>query len=289
MKRLFQNRISMICAICLAMCMISGFTTAAIAENTPDSSADYPAVSMYMNGIKMSDGLKVEDTTYILLRTFFDSVGEPTTIAWDEQSSTATVTGKDLELTATMDKQYILVNGRYLYVPHGVKNIDGTLALPVRELAKIYGLDVSWNAQAASVDLTADNPVVLENAKTFYNEQDLYWLARLINAEAGNQSLDGKVAVGNVVINRVADPTCPKTIYGVIFDSKYGVQFSVTQTGGIYAEPNEESVIAAKICLEGYDIVGASIYFVNPSVGLSSWFTSTRVYVTTIGEHDFYA
>ena len=54
-------------------------------------------------------------------------------------------------------------------------------------------------------------------------------------------------------------------------------------------EPPEECVIAAKLCLEGYDIVGGSLYFVNPDIGVSGWFRQTRTYVTSIGDHDFYA
>jgi N-acetylmuramoyl-L-alanine amidase len=95
--------------------------------------------------------------------------------------------------------------------------------------------------------------------------------------------------VGNVVLNRVADESCPDTIYDVIFDNKYGVQFSVTTNGTIYMDPSEESIIAAKICLEGYSVVGDSIYFVNPDIGVSSWFVNTRTFVKSIGDHDFYA
>ena len=69
----------------------------------------------------------------------------------------------------------------------------------------------------------------------------------------------------------------------------YGVQFSPVETGGIYAEPNELSVIAAKLCLEGYNVAGDSLYFVNPATGSTSWFRETRTFVVTLGDHDFYA
>lgn len=289
MKKLFKNRISMICAICLVASMASGFASAEITDSDTSSSSYSEVVPMYINGIKMSDGIRVEDTTYIPLKTFFESIGEQTNIVWDGETGTVSVTGEDLELTASVGNKYITVNNRCLYVPYGILNLDGSVVAPVRELAKIYQVEVSWDEVTASVSLNADRPQLFENGDAFYDKQDLYWLSHLINAESGNQSLEGKIGVGNVVMNRVADPTCPDTIYGVIFDAKYGVQFSVTQTGSIYGEPNEESVVAAKICLEGYNIVGNSIYFVNPEVGLTSWFTNTRVYVSTIGEHDFYA
>ena len=46
--------------------------------------------------------------------------------------------------------------------------------------------------------------------------------------------------------------------------------------GTIYDDPNEESVVAAKICLEGCSLVGDSLYFVNPVVGVSDWFAESR-------------
>jgi len=262
----------------------------------PEASTDgtnvepaYSTVPMYMNGIKTTDGIIVEDTTYIPLRAFFNVIGDQTNITLNDATNTATVTGKSFELTATVGNNYFKVNDRCFYLQYGVLVIGDSLSLPVRELARIYAASIEWDVESSSVNICADSIKLIDTSKTYYNEQDLYWLSHLINAEAGNQPLNGKIGVGNVVLNRVADPTCPDTIYGVIFDSKYGVQFSVTTTGGIYAEPNEESVIAAKICLEGYNIVGSSIYFVNPQVGVSSWFAKTRVYVATIGQHDFYA
>lgn len=289
MKKLITTNISVICAICLIVCIMGGFASAETSTSDTSSEAVYSTVPIYLNGIKMTDGLFVNETTYISLRTFFTAIRNQADIAWNDETNTVTVTGEGFVLTATVGNNYLTINDRYFYLPNGVLVIDGSIYLPLRELAKVYTASVEWDVESSSVNITADQTVILSSAADVYNEQDLYWLSRLISAESGNQPLDGKIAVGNVVLNRVADPTCPDTIYGVIFDTKYGVQFSVTQNGMIYEEPNEESVIAAKICLEGYDLVGDSIYFVNPDVGVSSWFSKTRVYVATIGQHDFYA
>ena len=35
--------------------------------------------------------------------------------------------------------------------------------------------------------------------------------------------MKGKIAVGNVVLNRVRSSAYPGTIYGVIFDKRYGI------------------------------------------------------------------
>jgi len=289
MKKFIRTNISVICAICLIVCMVGGFASAETLTSDTDIESTYGTVPMYLNGIKMADGITVKETTYFPLRAFFNVIGNQADIAWNNETKTATVTGAGFVLTSTEGFNYFTINDRCFYLPNGVLVINGSLCLPIRELAKVYTATVEWDSEYSCVNIYADKPLVIDTAANVYNEKDLYWLSRLINAEAGNQPLDGKIAVGDVVLNRVANPTCPDTIYDVIFDSKYGVQFSVTTNGGIYAEPNEESVIAAKICLEGYNLVGSSIYFVNPQVGLSSWFAKTRVFVATIAQHDFYA
>lgn len=55
-------------------------------------------------------------------------------------------------------------------------------------------------------------------------------LAQLIQAEAGNQDLEGMQLVADVVLNRVADPRFPDTIEEVIFQTN-PTQFSVTKNG----------------------------------------------------------
>ena len=47
-------------------------------------------------------------------------------------------------------------------------------------------------------------------------------------------------------------------------------------------------MIAACLCLEGYNTVGESLYFVNPDRGDGSWFEASLRLVISIGDHDFY-
>jgi N-acetylmuramoyl-L-alanine amidase len=53
-------------------------------------------------------------------------------------------------------------------------------------------------------------------------------IAQLVQAEAGNQSLEGKRLVVDVILNRVADPRFPDTVEEVIFQPG---QFSVVRNG----------------------------------------------------------
>ena len=187
--------------------------------------------------------------------------------------------------------KYLVANDRYLYVKNGLTSIDGELAAPVRVLAEIYNLDVGFDNETDCVYLTRqeDADAYLESGDTYYNGDTLYWLSRIIYAESGNQSLAGQIGVGNVVLNRVASPLFPDSVFEVIFDRSYGVQFSPVENGSIYSVPDDEAVVAAKLALDGANTVGESLYFVNPYIGAGGWFAANLSYVTSIGDHVFYA
>ena len=58
------------------------------------------------------------------------------TITWDGGSSTAAVQSAVLDLTAKVGQQYLVANGRYLYVPEGVRMEAGRVVVPLKELVK---------------------------------------------------------------------------------------------------------------------------------------------------------
>ena len=118
---------------------------------------------------------------------------------------------------------------------------------------------------------------------------DLYWLSRIIHAEAEAEPYQGKVAAGNVVLNRVNSASFPSTVKGVIFEYYQGIpQFSPVAEGTIYNNPNADSVKAAKEALAGSKPVGISTYFFNPNKAPGQWIVKNKVYVTRIGNHVFY-
>ena len=123
----------------------------------------------------------------------------------------------------------------------------------------------------------------------YYDDDKLLWLSRIIHAESGNQPLAGKIAVGTVVMNRVAHPDYPNTIYGVIFDNQHGVQFTPTENGAIWCDPSEESVTAAKIVLEGYRTNEDILFFMNEAIAVSSWISDNCEYEFTIQDHSFWS
>ena len=224
----------------------------------------------------------IEDgTSYMTLRALAQHADYELT--WD--GSRAWLKGEDLELSARPGDLYILSNGRALYVEGGVRVVDGKLTLPLRVLAAATGGTLSWNAGTATASLGLSGASA---PKADYDEEDLYWLSRIISAESRGEPLLGQIAVGNVVLNRVADGQFPNTIKDVIFDTKYAVQFEPVSNGTVYDEPTQSSVLAAKMTLEGARVVGNCLYFFAPALSEGNWIVSNRTYYTTIGGHSFY-
>ena len=284
-KRIFGKLILIFATASLFCLMLSLSVSAAQKYNFPEGAAD---VNITLNSRAVLDGEAaiIDSVTYVPLRSFSELCGADS-VSWDASTRTATVKKYNLVAKISDRKNYIEANGRYIYLTAPVKNIDDRLFVPIRPISLIFSLDVDWNSNSRTVVLK-NTTKVFKSAKEVYNENDLYWLARIINAEAGGESLMGKIAVGNVVINRKNSRSFPNSIYGVIFDRKYGTQFSPVAIGTIYKTPNAESIIAAKICLEGYTVSDEILYFMNPRLATSKWISKNRPFAFRIGNHNFY-
>lgn len=127
-------------------------------------------------------------------------------------------------------------------------------------------------------------PKVTEKKEEPKIDNKTYLLAQLISAEAKGEPYNGKIAVGNVVLNRVNHDQFPDTIKEVIFQKG---QFSPVSNGAIYNEPDSESLQAAKEVMNGKKVVGdKALYFYNPDTSTSSWIF-TRTTLKDIGNHRF--
>jgi hypothetical protein len=286
-KRKNNKRIGYITAILSAIMIIALCVIGANAAeyDFPEGSAN---VNVTYNGRRVLEGEAaiIDDVTYVPLRSFSELMGAEE-ISWNEQSKTATVKKYNMNAKISQSTPYIEASGRYFYLSNPLKNINDRIFLPVRIAAKLFCVDVDWNSSSRTVMLKSTNKQFLSGSE-YYNSDDLYWLSRIINAEASGESLRGKIAVGNVVINRRASKSYPNTIYGVIFDRKNGTQFSPVAIGTIYKTPNAESVIAAKICLEGYTLSDSILFFMNPRIATNNWISKNRPFAFRIGNHNFY-
>lgn len=277
-----------LCALFATLMLASVMTVGALAQ-APSAPQNSVETDVYLDGIEILDGDCViwRDTTFVPLRKFCN-LFDGCRFVWDAKTSTATVyTDSGMTLIIQSGALYIWANGHYFYTVEAVQNWGGSLYVPIRPLARAFNTTLKWNNSLRAVELKsgAGKPLV---SWASYNEDDLYWLSRIISSESRGEPFKGQIAVGNVVLNRVRHKSYPNTIYGVIFDRKHGTQFSPVSFGTIYDKPSESSVIAAKICLEGYSISNTALFFMNPRISTTNWISKNRPFAFTIGNHDFY-
>ncbi|MBQ9783664.1 MAG: cell wall hydrolase [Clostridia bacterium] len=268
----------------------------AVASLIPAVSAaesyDFPAgsvpVRVTLDGkeILTEEAVLINSVTYVPLRSFSELAGADS-ITWNAKTGTATVKKGSTSVSIVDGGYYLSASGRYFYTDAPVRNISNRLFVPIRPIAKTLGVEVDWDNSSRTVVLRSTGKT-LPTASAYYDSDDLYWLSRIISAEASGESLYGQIAVGNVVLNRVASRQFPNTVYGVIFDRVGGTQFSPVAMGTIYRTPSASSVIAAKICLEGYSISDQILFFMNPRIATSNWISKNRPFAFSIGNHDFY-
>ena len=141
---------------------------------------------------------------------------------------------------------------------------------------------------------TNGNPISEQEALSLlpsydgYSEEDLLWLAKIVEAEAQGETYPSKLGVANVIINRRDSGQYPSTIKEVIFDKRFGVQFTPTANGAVYNTPSASSFIAAMEALEGRNNASDTLFFMNPHLATSNWISNNRQYAFTIGGHSYY-
>ena len=118
-----------------------------------------------------------------------------------------------------------------------------------------------------------DNDISLDEYSEF---------ARLIEAEASTEDLEGKTLVADVVINRVASDIFPNTISEVINDPG---QFDPVDNKYInYAVPTHESKLAVMRALDGEGGSKGALYFQKSKA--TEW--GDKQYLFRYGNHSFY-
>lgn len=158
----------------------------------------------------------------------------------------------------------------------------------------------SIEIKESEMSLSSTNTRSLAINEKSYTNKDVKLLACLIYTEAGNQSYKGKLAVANVVLNRVKSSKLSHvdSIEEAIYDNKWGVQFSVTIGGNnsmiakelknfdLYKTDalRKECLEAAKAALNGENVVGDYIYFCRYSKSKANSVDGYKV----IGDHMFY-
>ncbi|MPQ26005.1 cell wall hydrolase [Bacillus paralicheniformis] len=120
-----------------------------------------------------------------------------------------------------------------------------------------------------------------ETTDLTHKEKDL--LSRLVHAEAKGESFEGKVAVANVVLNRVEDGRFPDSVKSVIYQRN---AFEPVLNGSIEKKADRESVEAVEEAVDQNKKETDALFFYNPDIASDDWI-KTRKVVKRIGNHVF--
>lgn len=178
--------------------------------------------------------------------------------------------GEALEAESMTDNGWVEVawKGGTGYVSAKYADVDGSLDTT---MAPLMAVSEDVAPQAESVAAYAGSASELE------------MLATIIYCEAGNQPWEGKVAVGNVVLNRIASGSFPNDMDSVL---RAPGQFTPVGSGKYDRMLNSGRVPqgcydAAQAAMDGESYVSGCLHFKNPKIaGAHDG--------TTIGEHVFW-
>ena len=141
--------------------------------------------------------------------------------------------------------------------------------------------------QAEAEETAAEEPA--REVFTGYSDSDYDVLLRIVQAEAGNCDMEGRVMVANVILNRVENDSFPNTITKVVYQKH---QFSPVSNGSIKrCRVTAETVEAVGRALSGEDLTDGALYFMNrhaSSKKNASWFDRHLEFLFKHGNHEFF-
>lgn len=271
---------------CFAVALLFGLLLSFTCAASEDSGNP---IDLYVNDVRVDGARLINGVAYAPYRALISTLDPAATFTWYPELNASAADTLGIRIVAYVNQNYMDANGRILYTKDAASlNFDGTVYVPVRPISVAYSVACIWNGEDASVHLEGE-VAPISSGEEYYDEDVLYWLSRIISAESRGEPLVGQIAVGNVVINRTEDGSFPDTVYGVIFDRKNGTQFTPVSTGSVYNDPTDSSVLAAKVAMEGIEVVDNALFFCAGVAREGSWMDTHREYIETIGNHSFYS
>lgn len=156
----------------------------------------------------------------------------------------------------------------------------------------LFGINVPDRIIKVPIVRIVERPIVI-NKPVYLNSHDkrqIQCLADNAYFEAGNQTVKGKIAVTNVVMNRVNDGRFPSTPCGVIYQKRKGTcQFSWTCEGKKRIQSIKQYMDSRKVAEDVYlnnvqDVTRGAIFYhakyVNPRWNYRR--------IMRVGDHIFY-
>lgn len=163
-------------------------------------------------------------------------------------------------------------------------SIDGIYGTATKNAVRYFQSSNGLKADGVAGDATLKAlGISVKSSGSSAASVDVGLLAKVISAEARGEPYSGQVAVGAVILNRVAHPSFPNTLSGVVYEPG---AFTCMVDGQINQPIADSAYQAARDAMNGSDPTGGAIYYFNPSTATSSWIWS-RPLITVIGKHRF--
>ncbi len=274
---------------CLALCCALLLCLALSAGQAAAEAAPSP-VKVYIDGLLRLRGYRAEGLLWLCPEDLCALYHHSASSVRDGDSYRLTLPEWTLE--APRGSEVYAVDGRFLYCPEGWREIDGRVYFPADLSLRLFGLRLE-DAGGDSASLDESGRRLLRGGEDYYASHypadDLFWLSHIIHAEAASEPLAAQIGVGSVVLNRVRSEQFPAAVIAVVLDREGAVQFDPVENGTVARVPDEQAILAACLCLEGYNTVGESLFFINPELTDAGWFDSALTPTAVIGHITFYS
>ncbi|WP_407270490.1 LysM peptidoglycan-binding domain-containing protein [Radiobacillus sp. PE A8.2] len=187
---------------------------------------------------------------------------------------------------STNGSSYIVVSGDTL---SEIAARNGTTVDAIKQTNQLSS-DFLQIGQALTIPTATSltSPLTEAKQQAKVNQEEVEWLAKMIFSEGRGETLEGQIAVGAVIMNRVESPLFANNIKDVLFEKSNGYfQFTPAATGAIHAAtPSVENIDAATRAINGEDPTNGALFFYNPDK-TSSPYLLDRTVSTVIGNHTF--
>ncbi|WP_350342831.1 cell wall hydrolase [Proteinivorax tanatarense] len=152
-----------------------------------------------------------------------------------------------------------------------------------------YGLEKEGKKeQVFSIKHVGPEPTYHKGFTPKFTVTEIELLERIVTAESQGESLEGKIAVVNVILNRVDSENYPGTVEEVIFQRG---QFNPTWDGSLERvndiTPKTQEAVGRAIDGQ-HEVPSDTLFFMNQEIAEDFTVQQTRQYVKTIGNHTFF-
>lgn len=203
-----------------------------------------------------------DECVFVPIRFVTEALGAE--VEWCPEERKVLVTREDRTVEIWHNSNKMVVNGEPSTMDASVEVLNGRTMIPVEYIAKSLDFTTELERSTYTLMINREGAEVPASciATRDYTDEDIIWLSRIVNIEAMGLSMEGKLAVANVVLNRKNSPSFPNTVHDVIFQIDVYKQFPPAHRSGFRESVADlKSVIAAKMALEGINNIDRCLFF----------------------------